>query len=112
LGSGVKLEDSLSAAYGFGLDGLEDRWRAAVGVTPRQDAGIAPTAAPLASPVPTYQPIAAAPLAAAPISAAPVVPAVQPFPALVWLILGVVVLIIFGAVTAMAIMIARKRKST
>ena len=116
LQSGMKLEDSLNAAYGFGLDGLEDRWRAALGGTPHQNAGTAPTAVPLASPVPTYQPIAAAPLAVAPLvvppGAAPDASGAGPFSALAWMILGVVALIILGAVAAIFALLARKRKST
>jgi hypothetical protein len=111
LGGGMKLEDSLSDAYGFGLDGLEERWRAAVGAPPRQSANAAPTATPLASPIPTYQPIAAAPLAAA-MGAAPDAALAAPFLAPGWVILGGIVLIVLGAVTATWAVIARKRKTT
>jgi hypothetical protein len=108
LGSGLKLEDSLSDAYGFGLDALEDRWRAAVGAPARQNAGTAPTVAPLASPVPTYRPIAAAPLAALPATAAPVVAPAARLTVPTWAIIGGLALIILGAGTAMLAMIVRK----
>jgi Peptidase MA superfamily len=111
LRGGMKLEDSLNSAYGFGLDALEERWRAAVGVTPQQRAGTAPTTAPLSSPVPTYQPIAAAPLAVLP-SAAPSARLAWPLPVPIWVILCGFALIVLGAVAVMLAMIARKRKST
>jgi hypothetical protein len=114
LGGGMKLEDSLNDAYGFGLDGLEERWRAAVGAPSRQSAGIRPTVAPSVSPVPTYQPIAVAPLAAATgaVLAAPDTAVAPPFTATVWVILGGSALIVLGIVAATWAVIARKRKST
>ena len=71
LRDGVTIEDALNAVYGFGLDGLEDRWRESVGAKPRQAEGSPPAATAMPTPVPTYRPIAGAPLAA-PIGAAAV----------------------------------------
>jgi peptidase MA superfamily protein len=68
LRQGTTIDDALQSVYGFGLDGLEDRWRAAVGAPARRAAGTAPTTTPLPSPVPTYQPIDAAPHSAAPVA--------------------------------------------
>lgn len=42
---GMRQEDALLRVYGFGLDELDDRWRASVGLEPRQRSGVlsAPT---------------------------------------------------------------------
>ncbi|MEO6456677.1 MAG: peptidase MA family metallohydrolase [Chloroflexia bacterium] len=61
---GTTTEDSLNAAYGFGLDGLEDRWRASVGAKPRRSEGVAATVTVRPTVVPTYAPVSAAPVSA------------------------------------------------
>ncbi|HWQ15038.1 MAG TPA: peptidase MA family metallohydrolase, partial [Roseiflexaceae bacterium] len=38
---GATIDDALEDVYGFGVEGLEDRWRAAVGARLRQEAGAA-----------------------------------------------------------------------
>jgi hypothetical protein len=62
LRQGLTPDAALLDVYGFGLDGLEDRWRTSVDAPPRQttttpDATVVPTT------VPTYEPISAAPVA-------------------------------------------------
>lgn len=61
LSDGTQPEPALEQAYGFGLDGLEDQWRASVQAAPRAGDQAVPSPTPQPSPVPTYQPIAAAP---------------------------------------------------
>jgi Peptidase MA superfamily len=63
LHQGETIEDALEHVYGFGLDGLEDRWRESVGARPRHIEGAAPTATVRPTPVPTYRPVGAAPTA-------------------------------------------------
>lgn len=63
LREGVKLEDAVRDAYGFGLDGLEDGWRASVDAKPRVAAGTTPSPTLAATAVPTYRPSSAAPVA-------------------------------------------------
>jgi hypothetical protein len=116
LRGGQTIEDALEHVYGFGLDGLEDRWRESVGARPRRAQGAEPTATPSPTLVPTYRPIGAAPLAStagaaptpavsstsAPAGAAPpagVAPAQPATPAvsyIVWvvLIVGVIIVIV------------------
>ncbi len=55
LAGGAAIEPVLHDIYGFGLDGLEDRWRASIGANPRQNVGVEPTATALPSPIPTIQ---------------------------------------------------------
>ncbi|MEN9933660.1 MAG: hypothetical protein RLZZ387_239 [Chloroflexota bacterium] len=57
LSAGATTEAALQATYGFGIDGLEDGWRAAIGARPvgRSGAQVAQAAEP--SPVPTYEPV-------------------------------------------------------
>ena len=62
LRDGLPIEDALNDAYGFGLDGLEDSWRASIGAKPRRAEGVAPTPTAIPTPVPTYRPISGAPL--------------------------------------------------
>ncbi len=57
LREGIPIEDALQQVYGFGIDGLEDRWRTHVGAPPRRETGIQPTATMIPTPVPTYRPI-------------------------------------------------------
>jgi hypothetical protein len=63
LRDGMKVEDALVDAYGFGLDGLEDGWRASVGAKPRVASGVQPTPTVAPTPIPTYRPSSAAPVA-------------------------------------------------
>lgn len=70
LRDGMPIEAGLNETYGFGLDGLEDQWRAAMGAPPRQAEGTLATTTAVPTLVPTYPPIAAAPLAPA-VSATP-----------------------------------------
>ena len=62
---GIKTEEALSSAYGFGLDGLEDKWRASIGAKPRHSEGVAATVTAKPTAVPTYAPVSGAPVAAA-----------------------------------------------
>lgn len=59
LRAGLTVEAGLQQAYGFDLDGLEDRWRNWLGAARRDSQ--APTASPPRAPLPTYAPIAVAP---------------------------------------------------
>ncbi len=65
LRDGVPIEDALKDVYGFGLDELEDGWRASIGAKPRRAEGAQPTPTPVPTPVPTYRPVSGAPLASA-----------------------------------------------
>lgn len=51
LRDGMPVEAGLQAAYGFDLDGLEDRWRSAIGAAARRK--VDPTPTPVPSLVPT-----------------------------------------------------------
>jgi hypothetical protein len=73
LRDGMTIDAALTDVYGFGVDGLEDEWRASIGAQPRRAEGAAPTPTLLPTPVPTYRPISGAPLAAA-IDATPMPP--------------------------------------
>lgn len=53
---GATTDEALQQTYGFNIDGLEDRWRAAIGAQPRTDS-VQPTAIPSATFVPTIVPI-------------------------------------------------------
>ena len=55
---GTRQEDALQRVYGFGLDGLDDRWRARLGLSPRQRA--TETVFPTVEPTP--QPLTVTPL--------------------------------------------------
>ena len=82
LRDGLPIEDALNDVYGFGLDGLEDRWRESIGAPPRQADSTAPTPMPIPTPVPTYVPLGGAPLAP-PVQATTVTEAtVAPTPAI------------------------------
>jgi len=133
LRGGQTIEDALEHVYGFGLDGLEDRWRESVGAQPRRAQGAASTATVPPTLVPTYRPISAAPLAptagAAPTPVARstsspaggTVPAAVPpatstapnqFPLIagVALIVGALVVIVAGVVVAFIVL--RRRRSS
>jgi Peptidase MA superfamily len=60
LAAGDPIDAVLQAVYGFGIDGLEDRWRASVGAQPRAQAGLAPTATLQPAPIATIVPVAPA----------------------------------------------------
>ncbi len=57
LRDGATIEVGLQETYSYGLDGLEDRWRVAVGAKARRAAGVAPTATVAPTVVPTYPPV-------------------------------------------------------
>ncbi len=59
LRDGLTVDQGLQQVYGFGVDGLEDRWRAAIGAGRRPQTTVAQVAAPTL--IPTYQPVAVAP---------------------------------------------------
>jgi hypothetical protein len=63
LAIGDAIEPVLNDTYGFGIDELEDRWRAAIKAQPRAQAGSAPTPSPRPSPIPTIALAVAAPTA-------------------------------------------------
>jgi hypothetical protein len=56
LRDGNPIDDALIQVYGFGLDGLEDEWREAVGAQARP-ASMQPTAQPTPTHVPTIVPV-------------------------------------------------------
>jgi hypothetical protein len=129
LRQGQTIEAALERVYGFGLDGLEDRWRESVGARPRRAEGAAPTATVRPTLVPTYRPIDAAPAAKAvtPPPAATLAPATQataaPMPDTakttpnlaginigIASILGVLALIVVAGIVA-AVVIRRRRSA-
>lgn len=59
LRDGMTVEEGVTAAYGFDLGGLEDRWRAWLKAAPRVKIAPTPTAVP--SPIPTIPIMAVAP---------------------------------------------------
>jgi hypothetical protein len=69
LRDGMTIEQALNGIYGFGLDGLEDAWRASIGAKPRGAEALKSTPHP--TPVPTYKPIANTALAMSTLSPAP-----------------------------------------
>jgi hypothetical protein len=64
LRDGMTVENSLQNVYGFGLDAMDARWRAAIGARAREGDAQAPTPTAKPTPVPTYPPINAAPSSA------------------------------------------------
>jgi hypothetical protein len=60
---GTSPDDALKKVYDFGLDGLEERWRASVGAKAKAIGATANTPSPQPTPVPTYRPISGAPVA-------------------------------------------------
>ena len=62
LRDGAALDDALVDTYGFGVEGLEEAWRAGIGAAPRSISA-EPTAQPTPTYVPTIVPISGAPLA-------------------------------------------------
>jgi Peptidase MA superfamily len=57
LASGDAIEPVLQATYGFGIDELDDRWRAAMKAKPRAAAGQTPTITPQPTAIATIVPI-------------------------------------------------------
>lgn len=57
LRDGAAVEDALQAAYGFGLAGLEAKWRASIGAEPAALAQATATPQPTPTEVPTLQPL-------------------------------------------------------
>ncbi len=55
LGTGVGIDRALEAAYGFDLDGLEDRWRESIGADPYIEPTPGPTPTPNPVPTPAYK---------------------------------------------------------
>jgi hypothetical protein len=55
LGTGIGIDGALEAVYGFGIDGLEDRWREHIGADPYVEATPGPTPTAAAEPTPTYK---------------------------------------------------------
>lgn len=55
LGTGIGIDASLQAVYGFALDGLEDRWREAIGADPYIEPTPGPTPTPDPEPTPAYR---------------------------------------------------------
>jgi len=55
LGTGVGIDASLQAVYGFDLQGLEDRWRDSIGAEPYIEPTPGPTPTPNAEPTPAYK---------------------------------------------------------
>lgn len=78
LRDGMTVEAGVAAAYGFDLNGLEDRWRAWLGAAPR--ARLAPTAAPPPAPIPTLPIVAVAPTGPAIPPTPTVAPTLAPTP--------------------------------
>jgi hypothetical protein len=123
LRDGMTVEASLQKAYGFGLDEMEQRWRAAVGARARAGGGQAPTPTAAPTPVPTYRPIDAAPASAgvsapatpaAPtqVAAQPAQPAAAPpsgglQPSVI--VIGIAVLLVIGLIAALLALTRRKK---
>ena len=55
LGTGIGIDAGLQMTYGFGIDGLEDRWREEIKADPYIEATVGPTPTPSADPTPTYK---------------------------------------------------------
>jgi len=55
LGTGLGIDAALGAAYGFGIDGLENLWRASVGAEPYIPPTPGPTPTPAAEATPAYK---------------------------------------------------------
>ena len=55
LGTGIGIDASLRNVYGFELDGLENRWREAIGADPYIEPTPGPTPTPNAEPTPGYK---------------------------------------------------------
>ena len=66
LGTGIGIDAALQAVYGFGLGGLEDRWREEIKADPYVEATPGPTPTPNAEPTPTYQLLTLPPESASP----------------------------------------------
>jgi len=61
LRDGATVDDALTQTYGFNIEGLEAKWRQAIGAQP-ETASAQPTAQPTPTYVPTIVPISGAPL--------------------------------------------------
>ena len=55
LGTAIGIDDALGAVYGFGIRGLEDKWRESIGADPYIEPTPGPTPTPSADPTPTYR---------------------------------------------------------
>ena len=55
LGTGIGIDASLQAVYGFELEGLENRWREVIGAEPYIEPTPGPTPTPNAEPTPAYK---------------------------------------------------------
>jgi hypothetical protein len=55
LGTGIGIDAALDVVYGYGIDGLEDRWREYIGADPYVEATPGPTPTAVAEPTPTYK---------------------------------------------------------
>ena len=55
LGTGIGIDGSLDAVYGFGIDGLENNWREHIGADPYVEATPGPTPTAAAESTPTYK---------------------------------------------------------
>jgi MYXO-CTERM domain-containing protein len=55
LGTGIGIDDSLDAVYGFGIDGLENNWREHIGADPYVEATPGPTPTAPVESTPTYK---------------------------------------------------------
>lgn len=61
LGTGIGIDASLQAVYGFGIDEFENLWRAHIGAKPYVEATPGPTPTAAAEPTPTYKLLTAPP---------------------------------------------------
>ena len=61
LGTGIGIDAALQVVYGFGIGGLEDRWRDSIGAEPYIEPTPGPTPTPSAEPTPAYQLLTAPP---------------------------------------------------
>jgi len=55
LGTGIDIDDALNVVYGFGIYGLENKWRESIGADPYIEPTPGPTPTPSAKPTPTYR---------------------------------------------------------
>ncbi len=66
LGTGIGIDAALEAVYGFGISGLEDRWRESIGAEAYVEATPGPTPTRVAEPTPTYKLLTSPPKSSSP----------------------------------------------
>jgi hypothetical protein len=109
LRQGVTIDDALRHIYGFGLDGLEDRWRAALGAPAVRRADTTPTATTPTSvamgAAATIAPAVATPLPVAPADAQTAAPGNNT-------LIAIVVVMLLAVAAVVAVRLIRTRSSS